>query len=158
MENSFPMNWCQEEWFLDDSSTLHSLCSLLLLFLYQFHLRSSGMRSWRLGTPDLENNSGYWKKGKKKRFLNLNWVWTYWILMMWQRRDQDGAHVRDFQTLEWPEWLTGGCPGSGVWGPVVLSKEVPGNLMGTIWGFTDHLSRGCCTYIGGHAAPYTSIF
>ena len=38
-------------WFQDDSSPLHSLCTLLLLLLYQLHLRSSGIRSWRLGTP-----------------------------------------------------------------------------------------------------------
>ena len=38
-------------WFQDASSPLHSLCTLLLLLLYQLHLRSSGIRSWRLGTP-----------------------------------------------------------------------------------------------------------
>ena len=30
---------------------LHSLCTLFLLFLHQLHLRSSGIRSQRLGTP-----------------------------------------------------------------------------------------------------------
>ena len=38
-------------WFQDDSSALHLLCTLFLLLLHQLHLRSSGIRSWRLGTP-----------------------------------------------------------------------------------------------------------
>lgn len=37
-------------------------------------------------------------------------------------------------------------------------KELPGNLMGTIWGFADHLNQGCFTYVGWLAALYTSIF
>ena len=41
------------EWFGDDSSALHLLGSLFLLLLYQLHLRSSGIRSWKLGIPDL---------------------------------------------------------------------------------------------------------
>ena len=40
-------------WFGDDSSTLHLLCILFLLLLHQFHLRSSGIKSWKLGTPAL---------------------------------------------------------------------------------------------------------
>ena len=42
-------------WFGDDSSTLHLLCILSLLLLYQLHLRSSGIRSLRLGTPVLKD-------------------------------------------------------------------------------------------------------
>ena len=38
-------------WFGDDSSTLQLLCALLLLLLHRSQLRSSGIRSWRLGTP-----------------------------------------------------------------------------------------------------------
>ena len=34
----------------DDSSTLRLLHTLFLLLLHQLHLRSSGIRSWRLGT------------------------------------------------------------------------------------------------------------
>ena len=40
-------------WFGEDSSTLHFLSTLLLLLLHQLHLSSSGVRSWRLGTPVL---------------------------------------------------------------------------------------------------------
>ena len=42
-------------WFGDDSNTFYLLCLLflLLLLLPQLHLRSSGIRSWRLGTPAL---------------------------------------------------------------------------------------------------------
>ena len=42
-----------EGWFGDDSNTLHLLCILFLLLLHQFHLRSSGIKSWKLGTPAL---------------------------------------------------------------------------------------------------------
>ena len=45
-------------WLWNDSSTLHLLCSLFLLLLYQLHLRSSGIRSWRLGTLNLSHPSG----------------------------------------------------------------------------------------------------
>ena len=42
-----------EGWFRNDSSTLHVLCTLFLLLLYQLHLRSSDIKSWRWGTPGL---------------------------------------------------------------------------------------------------------
>ena len=48
------MKW--GEWFQDDSSTLHLLCPLFLLLLHQLHLRSSGIRSWKLVTPVLERS------------------------------------------------------------------------------------------------------
>ena len=38
-------------WFRDDSSALHLFCTLFLLLLHQIHLRSSGIRTGRLGTP-----------------------------------------------------------------------------------------------------------
>ena len=40
-------------WFQNDSISLHLLCTLFLLLLHQLHLRSSGIRSQRLGTPAL---------------------------------------------------------------------------------------------------------
>ena len=43
-------------WFRDDSSTLHLLCTLFLLLLHQLQLRSSGIRSWMLGTPPLTHS------------------------------------------------------------------------------------------------------
>ena len=46
-------------WFQDDSSTLNLLCTLFLLLLYQLHLRSSGIRSWRLGTPPVQGNKTF---------------------------------------------------------------------------------------------------
>ena len=58
MERSFfPQTLGQGVWFQDDSSTLHLLCTLFLLLLDQFHFRSSGIRSQRLGTPDLESST-----------------------------------------------------------------------------------------------------
>ena len=50
----FPWTWGLE-WFQDDLSTLHLLCTLFLLILHQLHLRSSGIRSQRLGTPDSDH-------------------------------------------------------------------------------------------------------
>ena len=43
-------------WFRDDSSTLHFACTLYLLLFHQLHPRSSGIRSWTLGAPVLENH------------------------------------------------------------------------------------------------------
>ena len=40
-------------WFWDDLRALHLLCALFLLLLHQLHLRSSGIRSQKLGTPAL---------------------------------------------------------------------------------------------------------
>ena len=39
------------ECYWDDSRSLHLLCILFLLLLHQLHLRSSGIRSRRLGIP-----------------------------------------------------------------------------------------------------------
>ena len=41
--------------FGDDSSILHGLCMLFLLFITQLYFRSSGTRSQRLGTPNVHN-------------------------------------------------------------------------------------------------------
>ena len=40
-------------WFWNDSSVLHLLCTLFLFLTHKVHLRSSGIRSWVLGTPSL---------------------------------------------------------------------------------------------------------
>ena len=47
----------------DDSSAFHLSCTLFLLLLHQLHLRSSGIRSQRLGTPGLY----YTWRGEKKK-------------------------------------------------------------------------------------------
>ena len=53
VEGSFSVDgWGR--WFRDDSRTLH----LFLLSLHQLHLRSSSIRSWRLGTPDSQHMAG----------------------------------------------------------------------------------------------------
>ena len=52
MEDNFSVD--RGGWFQDDSSVLHLLCTLFLLLLHQLHLRSSGIPSWRLGTPAVE--------------------------------------------------------------------------------------------------------
>ena len=43
--------WGAGDWFRDDSRALHLLYALFLLLLHQFHLRSLGIRSQRLGIP-----------------------------------------------------------------------------------------------------------
>ena len=55
VEDNFSMHWGLGGWFGDDSRALHSLCILLLLFLHQLHLRSSGIRHLKLRTPALEH-------------------------------------------------------------------------------------------------------
>ena len=52
-EDKFSIDQGLGGWFQDGSSTIHLLCTLFLLLLHQLHLRSSGIRSWRLGTPAL---------------------------------------------------------------------------------------------------------
>ena len=57
MADNFPLDWRAEGlggWFHDDSGALHLVCALFLLLLHQFHLRSSGTGSQRLGTPDVQ--------------------------------------------------------------------------------------------------------
>ena len=46
----------RRELFWDDSGTLHLLCTLFLLLLYQLHLWSSSIGSQRLGTPTSLNH------------------------------------------------------------------------------------------------------
>ena len=72
VEDSFSVD-CVEGGIWDNSSALHLLCTLFLLLLYQFHFRSSGIRFWRLGTPDLR-----WLSS-----LNLGWclLQNYWLVL-----------------------------------------------------------------------------
>ena len=51
MEGNVSMDWGVGGWFQDDSNALQLLCTLFLLLLHQLHLRSLGIRFWRLGTP-----------------------------------------------------------------------------------------------------------
>ena len=51
MKTIFPRTGVGGGWFQDDSRALHLFCTLFLLLVHQLHLRSSGFRSWRLGTP-----------------------------------------------------------------------------------------------------------
>ena len=51
MKENFSHELGKGAWFQDDSSALHLLFTLFLLLLHQLHLRSSGIRSRRLGTP-----------------------------------------------------------------------------------------------------------
>ena len=53
LKDSFSTDLWDEGWFRDDSRVLHLLCTLFLLVLHQLHLRASGIRSSRLGTPAL---------------------------------------------------------------------------------------------------------
>ena len=66
----------------DDSSTWHLPCTLPLLLLHQLHIRPSGIRSQKLGTPDLKESSltcpavdvGHW--WKQLRLLTRVWLST----------------------------------------------------------------------------------
>ena len=56
-KDSFSTDWdvVGGKQFGDDSSALCLLCTLFLLLLHQLYLRSSGIRSQRLGTPGLKD-------------------------------------------------------------------------------------------------------
>ena len=79
-------------WFGDGSNALHLLCSLvlLLLLLHQLHLRSSGIRSRRLGTPTLKWKLFLFFFGLWARFPpqedtevpNKNWAF---LLQVWSK-------------------------------------------------------------------------
>ena len=58
MEDNFSTDHRVWGWFQDDSSALHLLCTSFLSLLCQLHLRPSGIRSQRLGSPELQNTSG----------------------------------------------------------------------------------------------------
>ena len=58
--------------FQNESGTLHLLCTLFLLLLHELHLKSSGLRSRRLGAPEIGDNekSRTWKnRNQLKGFL-----------------------------------------------------------------------------------------
>ena len=59
VEDNFFHGLSEGGWFGDDSSTLHLLCTLFLLLLHLFHLRSLGIRSRWSGTPDAKNSAGF---------------------------------------------------------------------------------------------------
>ena len=81
MEDKFSMDRVSRGWLQDDSNTLCLLCILFLLLLYQLHLRSSGIRSWRLGTPGL----------------------SLWVHSGSQTRLK-GYHCLDHTERSWPSW------------------------------------------------------
>ena len=67
---------------LDDSNTLHLLCTLFLLLLHHLHLRSSGIRSQRLGTPALTD----WKysvlgEGVETQGTHTHCWWRHKLVM-----------------------------------------------------------------------------
>ena len=59
-------------WFQDDSSLLHVLGTFFLLLLHQLHLRSSGIRSWRLRTPILEKVNSLIDKALSSPVTEIN--------------------------------------------------------------------------------------
>ena len=79
MEDSFSVDPGGWGCFGDDLRALHVLCTLFLLLLHQLHLKSSGIRSQRLGTPalipSLDQYSGlfYPIQGKVRQELQEIW-------------------------------------------------------------------------------------
>ena len=59
-------------WLGDDSSVLHLLCTIFLLLLHQFYLRSSGIRFWRLRTPALMSQKKERGLDKRKKIAILS--------------------------------------------------------------------------------------
>jgi len=71
MKDSFPPPGVWGERFGDDSSALHLLRTFFLLLLYQLHLRSSDIRTLRLGTPILKDSTNLWLSLVAKIYQNL---------------------------------------------------------------------------------------
>ena len=79
MEDSFSKDKC-EGWFWDISSALYLQCTLFFLPLHQLHLRSSGIRSKRLGTPALRSlRIRTWCGWYHSHFFRLR-IWTLKML------------------------------------------------------------------------------
>ena len=69
-------------WFWNDSSALHLLCTLFLLLLHQVHLKSSGIRSWMLGTLSLalQNVTVFGER------ILRRWMWQNKVTMVGPRK------------------------------------------------------------------------
>jgi len=61
-ETVFPWTGCRG-WFGDHLSPCHLLCPSFLLLLHQLHLRSSGIRSWKLETPAVQPRDSEMSEG-----------------------------------------------------------------------------------------------
>ena len=74
----------------NDSSTVHVLYTLFLLLLHQLHLRASGIRSGRLGTPVIRN------------FFMQLWRWKSPTMCRLQAGDpgSGGAITSEFEDLK----------------------------------------------------------
>ena len=76
MEDNFLQEWWRG-WFWDDSSALHLLGTLFLLLFNQLHLRSPGIRSWRLGIHDLRVTMAMC--GPILYFPSPLWIQSFWF-------------------------------------------------------------------------------
>ena len=81
--------------FSSDSSTLHLSCTALLLLLHQLHLRSSGIRSWRLGTLAVELASSHlffpWSETKSFHGFWAEIGMLHWLKRHWARKTLVGT-------------------------------------------------------------------
>ena len=76
LEDNFSTDWgLGEGWFWDDSSALHLLCTLFILFLHQLHHSSSVIWSQRLILPAIRdpylNTILKWESFREKSNNNL---------------------------------------------------------------------------------------
>ena len=74
MEDSFSTDW-GGGWFRDGSSALHFPCTLFLLLLHQFHLRSCNISSWKLGDPCLKRQ----KSGRGNSDEDVKSELDFWL-------------------------------------------------------------------------------
>ena len=94
--------------------TLHWSCTLFLLLLYQLHLRSSGIRAWRLGTTGLEH-----------RFPES------FLLLFGGPPLPPGSRGNccfGFFIILCPQWVHWSCPLFGIWGLVWTLPFTSGNV------------------------------
>ena len=100
----FPQMGVREGWFWNDSSTFHLLCMLFLWLSHQLFRISLGIRSRRLGTPDLQDeiSSCFWdRQGPswcRPRLLGHVRLWPF-LLHLHQFGARDEVKVLDWACI-----------------------------------------------------------
>jgi len=94
-----------EGWFQDDSS-IYLLCTLFLLLLHQLYLRSSAIRSQRLGTPGLTHQN---RKSSMHSIIKWKWYRCNWASLVAQTvKNQPAMKETWVQSLGWEDPLEEG--------------------------------------------------
>ena len=121
VEDNFSTDLWGAGWWVvwDDSSALHLLGTLFILLLWQPHLRSSGIRSPRLGTPDIEHTS----TESEHRAGHFLWSrhWCYCLQFM-VRSGREGVLGPSAERCCWKQMMNSGFIPQPEVSPPLLTK------------------------------------